>query len=482
MDSVLDITQDDLLELKKLFAETTGKSDDFGETTKVRIADDKMKVWIYLVPPEPGKEYQVADLVDMLNSNGVTTGHIYSRLKAMVKKGVYNREVVVARGQMVEEGVHGYYEYFFDTEGSNGKPKIREDGSVDYTAINNVTNIKKGDKIALYHPAVPGKDGILVDGTVTKAGLVKEMPPLRGVAIKREDNTYYANETGKIELNESTIDIRNIHEISGDVDYNTGRVEFWGDITINGNVGAGAYIRSGRNLIINGVVEAATLFAGGDIILKRGVQGNMQAKVKARGNIMANFLEQCQVECDGNIDANYILNATVTSGQKIKVQGKKGSIIGGVCSGLTGVETEHIGNESEVKTIVHAGYMKDTYDKWIMLRAQEQEVEAQLQEALEQMEDLLKRRRFQGAASTKNLLALNTKQKELFAQLDEVKVDVKNCKDKLDKGRGVKIVTRGTVYRGTVLEIENLARPIYQEISMMQYKCQDGVIVAVPAI
>jgi len=365
IDDEFDLSQEDLDALKSLFESSVGLVDESDEKTRVRVDDDKMTAWIYLVPPKNGESYKVADLVDLLLHNGISYGHIMPRLNAMVKKGVYNRDIVVARGQKIEEGTDGYFEYFFDPEGNNGKPKIREDGSVDYTAVNNVTNIKKGDKIAIYHPAMPGKDGILVDGTVSKTPMVKEQPPLRGMSIVREDNVYFANETGKIVLNDNTIDIRNVHEISGDVDFNTGRVEFWGDITINGNVGAGAYIRCGRNLVINGVVESATIFSAGDITLKRGIQGNMQAMIKCRGNLMSNFIEQCTIEAEGFVDANYILNANVVSGKKVRVQGAKGSVIGGMVTGLLGVEAGDLGNESEVRTIVHAGYSRENYERWM---------------------------------------------------------------------------------------------------------------------
>lgn len=482
MDDIFDLSQEDLDALKSLFESSTGTSSEQDDRTRIRIDEDKMTVWIYLVPPKKGEEYKVGDVVDMLVHNGVSFGHIMPRINALVKKGVYNREVLVARGQKMEEGTDGYYEYFFDTEVNNGKPKIREDGSVDYTAINNVTNIKKGDKIAIYHPAIPGKDGILVDGTVSKTPMVKEKPPLRGRAVIKDENTYYANETGKIELNEGNIDIRNVHEIPGDVDFNTGRVEFWGDITINGNVGAGAYIRCGRNLIINGVVEAATIFSGGDIILKRGIQGNMQANIKCRGNLMSNFLEQCTVEAEGYVDANYILNSNVTSSKKVRVQGSRGSVIGGISSGLLGVEVSDLGNESEVKTIIHAGYSRENYDHWIKLRAEEAEIEVELKDVIAQMEELLKRRRFQGAASTKNLVELNKRQKQLFSRLDDVKGEIEECKSRLDQGRGVKIDALGTVHRGVVLEIENVARPVYQSIYKTQFKSQEGVIVGVPIL
>lgn len=86
------------------------------------------------------------------------------------------------------------------------------------------------------------------------------------------------------------IDIQALHEINGDVTLITGKVEFFGDVVITGGVESGVIIRAGRNIEIKGNVEAVSLFAGGDIILGRGIQGAQRAKIIARGIFMRIFL------------------------------------------------------------------------------------------------------------------------------------------------------------------------------------------------
>ena len=285
-EEILTLTREQMGELRKRFLHGSKVQ----EKSYVRVSDDRMKAWLYLSEPSGDTEkYDVDALLDMLKEDGVTTGYLMPRLVAMSKKGVYQREILVAEGKAVVEGSDGYYEYLFDTENLSGAPKIMEDGSVDYGSVNVLQSVQVGGKLAEYHEAVGGEDGFTVDGMILKSNPVRELQPLRGRSVERRGNLYFAKVAGKVEIKAGNIDIRTVHEVQGDVDLSTGRIEFFGDVVINGNVSTGVLIRAGRNLVIEGTVECAELFAGGDIVLKRGVQGNM------KGPTFGTF---CCIGCD----------------------------------------------------------------------------------------------------------------------------------------------------------------------------------------
>lgn len=475
-EEILTLTKEQLTELRKRFLHGSR----IQEKSYVRVTDDKMEAWMYLAEPleEQGK-YHMGELLDMLHTEGVTTGYLMPRLVAMSKKGVYQREILVARGKEVAEGSDGYYEYFFTPEElAEATPTIREDGSVDYSSMSALQSVKEGDRLARYYPAVAGEDGYKVDGEVLKSAPVKELQPLRGLSIERRGNTYYAKAAGKIEIKNGNIDIRTVHEVSGDVDLSTGKIEFFGDVTIGGSVSAGVIIRAGRNLVIEGTVESAELFAGGDIVLKRGVQGNMKGRVRARGSVYANFIEQCDVTAEVNVEANYILNANVKAGNKVIVKGKKGSIIGGKVSALQGIEAYQLGNPVEVRTIVHAGYEKEIFDRYVHCAEREKELEEKLEDVLERMEELIKRRQFQGEKDAGSLLMLNGKKDKYFKQLDEVREEIDHCQERIEKGKGARINSEGTTYNGVILSIDGCSRQAMGGIQYVTYRCIQGEIVA----
>lgn len=468
------LTWEQLTELKKRFQQT-GRAE---ESTYVRISEDKMEAWLYLEEVFDEKGSTPGRLIDYLEQQGVRKGYLLSRLTAMAKKGIYRREILIAKGKSCTEGKDGYYEYLFDTNPALHAPEIREDGSVDYQSVCRLENVEADDKIAIYHPAVPGENGYLVDGTILEVPPIKELMPLKGTTIVKRDNEYFAKCAGKIEMRDGNIDIRNLHEVHGDVDYNNGRIEFFGDVVISGNVSAGAEIRAGRNLTITGTVESCTLYAGGDITLQRGVQGDMSAKIRAKGSVYANFIEQCDINADEDVVANYIMNATVFAGNKIKVKGKRGNIIGGRAWGLQGVEAQNIGNPAEVTTIVHAGFDNELYKQWNRLISREENVREKLEDVLSMMELIIKHKEEETGIhrSSNSLAELNSKKDEYFQELDQIVVDIEEIKKKIDIGKGAKINVIGSVFKGSVIEVENATRTVTNQIEHTLFRCKDGEI------
>lgn len=472
-EEVLELTRDQLAELKKrFFREMKPK-----EESNVRISDDRMEAWMYLAEPLGDKEeYSKEELIGMLRNAGVAAGYIMPRLVAMAKKGVYQREILVAKGKPAVEGTDGTYEYFFSPDAISKAPVINDDGSVDYSSMSMLQNVKTGDKLAVYHPAVPGQDGFTVDGEILKCELVKELAPIRGMCITREGNTYYANTTGKVEIKDGAIDIKAVHEVSGDVDLSTGKIEFFGDIVISGSVTAGVVIRAGRNLVIEGNVESATLYAGGDIVLKRGVQGNMKGKIRARGSFFSNFIEQCEVRADGNVEANCILNANVYSSNKVIVKGSRGSIIGGYTFGLKGIEAEQLGNDVEVRTVVHAGYEREIYNEWCKCQEEERDIADKLEQILYKMESLIKKKSFVKSGAGQGLIELNAQKDAYYKRLDEVREKRQEYKNRIDAGKGSKIKVVRDTFRGVVLEVESCSRVMKSEVQYATFRCLKGSV------
>lgn len=450
----------------------------------VRITEDKIEAWLYLEEPAEGEEYSKAGLIEYLNQNGVNEGIITSNLAAMAKKRIYKREIKVAEGRPATDGTPGFYDFYFTPGDLSKAPQIREDGSVDYTSMKALQNVHKGDKIALYHPAVQGQDGVLVDGSELKAALAKDLPPLSGRGVSRDEenpNLFLANMDGKIQIIDNKVDIQSVHEVPEDVDMLTGKVEFFGDIVIDGNVSAGVVIRAGRNLTINGTVEGCTLYAGGDIVLKRGVQGNGKASITAKGSVFAEFIEYSEVKAGRDVQANTILNSQISAGQKVILNGKRGAIIGGNVHGLCGVEAQTLSNEVEVKTVVHCGILPQDLKKLGDLRRQETEIKKTLMDIVEEMKEALKLRRSTESSQAQlkaeqNLKLLNTQKDKLFARLDDIKLEKERLTEIYETGKEAAIFIRGKINRGAVICIAGERMPLDKSTSFTRYTLNHGVI------
>lgn len=453
--------------------------DHLARGTYLRVEKDEMSAWLYLMPPEEGQHYTKGDLETFLQHRGVIKGFHSSNLSAIIKKNVYNREILVAQGRLAVDGTDGYFEYLFTPE-EYSAPKIREDGSVDYTNMSGLQNVHKGDKVAVYHYAVQGEDGYTVYGAGLKSKPAKDLPPIRGKGIQREDNEYFAMSDGKIEAKRGKLDIQQVHQIFGDVTMIIGKVEFFGDVIVNGNVESGVTIRAGRNIEVHGTTGCASLFAGGDVILSRGIQGG--GKISARGSVYADFIENTTVEAGGVVQSNTILNAQIYAKDMVVTTGKKGCIIGGYVHGLRGIQAMSVGSDVEVRTILHCGYEPEAYERLVDVRRQETEAKEALADLVETMTDALREKRLQGSstsADTEAKLSEWNKQKDmLFSQLDNISQERETLEKVIEESQGACVKVDGYVYRNVIIGINAEQMVVDKETRFMKYSADKGIIEA----
>lgn len=129
-----------------------------------------------------------------------------------------------------------------------------------------------------------------------------------------------------------------------------------GDVVVKGNVLAGFTVKATGDITVSGIVEGATVIAGGNITFNRGIQGMTRAVVKAGGNIVSKFIESAEnVSAGGSIEADSILHSKVTAKSTIKASGRNGLIIGGDVKAVNMIEAKTIGNAMGTNTSVGVG-------------------------------------------------------------------------------------------------------------------------------
>lgn len=451
------------------------------ESNSVRISEDGLEAWLYLCNKADGSSYSKDEIKKILLDHQVKFGYLESNIAAMAKKGIYKREVKIAVGVPVVPGQNGYYEYFVETEDFSKHPKINADGSVNYQSMYLLQNVKKGQKLALYHEAVEGVKGMTVKGIEIIPQPVKDLLPLRGKGFKNtEDPNYYIAETdGKLSFNNGKMEIRNVHEVSGDVDMITGRIEFFGDIVINGSVAAGVVIRSGKTLTITGTVEAVNITAAGDVVLKRGIQGNEKAKIVTKGNVYADFIEHTTIEAKGSVFANTILNSKVHADGNVTLTGKRGTVIGGYTHGFLGISAASIGSESEVKTILHSGCEESVFLKNLDLQKKEAIVIEEYNDVIEDLKiafEQQKKKNFAGGLENR-IKKLKQQELELKQQLKQYQEEREKVLTNIENGKLSKIQANGNIYRNSVICINNAYFTLEQNNSFMEYKSESGIII-----
>ncbi len=354
---------------------------------QLNISSDGMEAYLRLPVPSLGEPYTEDKILQFLSEKGVCVGIQKEAIKGLLDAGIYERDVRVAVGTKPVDGTDGYYEYEFNSDFSK-KPKIREDGTVDYWSMNLIEVVREGQEIAKYHPAVEAKAGVDVKGRPVTGKHGRELPPLKGKGFERsEDNlTYIAVISGKITKQEDRITILPIYEISGDVDISIGNIDFVGDVVIHGNVCNGVVIKSTGNITIDGVVESAHIYAQKDVILRSGMLGGSKSTIYAKGNLFAKFVEYTEVEVCGNIEADVFMDCEVTCKGYLVMKGKRAKIMGGHIYAAYGIDANDIGNVAEVSTYVAVGVGNKEDAKLAALQKQLKEN----QDTLDKMERALK--------------------------------------------------------------------------------------------
>ena len=336
----------------------------------VRIANGELEAYVELSKPAEGEHYAAEEVLEILRRKNVKFGIDTEIIASITEGDLFEREFCVAKGIPQKDGTDGWFEYKFDYE-LNQKPKLNEDGSVDYRNLHVVELVQEGQEIAVYHEPTLGENGMSVTGKTRIAKRGKMLMPLTGKGFSRsEDGRVYTSMiTGKIEKSGSKIMISPVYEIKGDVDMRTGNIEFHGDVVVHGNVVAGMKIQATGSVTVDGVVEAAEICANKDILIRAGVIGGEKAVIQTKANLIVPFMEFATVEVEGYIQADAILSCDVTRYDPIEMKGKRASIVGGSVFAVGGIEVMNLGNANEARTDIYVGVKREVMQRIIELQS-----------------------------------------------------------------------------------------------------------------
>lgn len=426
----------------------------------ITIAEDGMSAFLMLYPLQDGEpDYTPEEIMGWLQASSVVYGIDERAVAEAVSGKKYGESVCVAHGTRPVEGKDGYFIYNFRRE-PNRKPVEREDGSVDYWAVNLIETVVRGQAIAQYRPAVQGKPGMTVQGAPLLPPKVKDKPPLKGRGFVRtaDNRTYIAAMDGKIEYQDDHIVINPVHEVFGDADMKIGHINFPGAIIIHGNVCAGMAIKAAESITVDGTIEAARLEAGKDIIVRNGVKGGSNAKVTAKGSVMAKYIEYAEVEAGGSIHADAIINCKVYCREKVILTGRHGSITGGRMMAVQGVEAKDIGNEVGQRTVVNVGAELSVLQRSEVLRKKIADVKGNLErieKGIEDFDKLISMRTDLTADDPRRMQLMKIRIRDT-ATLAADQAELDNLNKIIVDSRGAKVMVLGTVFAGTEIGIDNI--------------------------
>lgn len=324
------------------------------EHVGIEVKEEGMYAIARFYPPSSeGNRVSKNEILGDLRIALITHGIQEQVIDDFIANPQYCTDYRIAEATLPVQGNDASIEYHFDIN-VTAKPKLNEDGSVDFHQLGNIKPIQEGDLLATLTPARKGKEGLSVTGAKLLPNKVKpkNLRFGRNITLSEDRCQIFSEVSGHVSLIDDLVMVSNIYEVPANVDASTGDIEYNGTVVVAGNVMTGYKIEATGDIVVNGVVEGATLIAGGNIVLKRGMQGMSRGTLEAEGNITAKFIENGTMKCKGDVQCDAILHSQVDCEGKISVLGRKGLINGGHVRTYGTIEATQLGSTMGTTTVV----------------------------------------------------------------------------------------------------------------------------------
>jgi uncharacterized protein (DUF342 family) len=417
--------------------------DGYAET---RISSDSMKVTADFFPPlGTGRPLDFDMFAAQLKRKNIRYGVEWDAVRETIlfcNKGKTRKTgVLIAQGKLPIDEIPSHYaiDEFLLTEDD---VETADGDEVDHKEKSPFKLVNRGQVLAKKVPGRPGELGYNVFGSslAYKTKSIHEI--LSGDNVRPDKDVYIANCDGLFQFKGSKFWVDELLFIDTDVDYKTGHIDFPGDILIKGTVKDGFTINGGKSIVCQSTLDASAVTCQGDLFVQNGIIGKKEGIVKVGGKIRAKFIENCRVESRGSVEVKKsIVQSNLSTLDKVSL-GDRGSIIGGVIYAQMGVEAKQIGNPSALRTEIFCGVDFNVQTKLEWVKAKNLEL------AFKQKE--IQNRLGRSAEKNEQLAAMTQTLKAAINKLNEA---AKTLLFHLDKNEEAKIVVRGVVYPGTIIDI-----------------------------
>lgn len=449
------------------------------EYLSIAISADSMEaVGVFFPPSSKGKLMTKEEILSDLQLAGVKHGIQERIIDAYLAGRQFCTRVPLARGTRVREGKSAQITYHFNTN-INTKPKLNEDGSVDFHHLDTISHVNAGDILAELKVADLGEDGLDVRGSVVhpKKVVNKSLRHGKNIHLSEDGTIMYSDVSGHVSIANDQVFVSDTYEVPADVSVASGDINYDGNVEVKGNVRTGFSVKAKGNIIVNGVVEGAVLEAGGQIILKRGMQGMGKGVLKAGGSIVSRFLESCEARTEGSVTAEAIMHSKIVAKEDITVTGKKGMITGGELHTRGNISARTLGSAMGTMTLLESSIGEEIMGEYRSINKELDEMEEEIEKTLQSLM-LFKKKIQLGETVTPELKQKLGAAKQHYEELvsTKKKKEERNIelKMEIESYQGGRIKYSDTAYPGVKVTIGNLLYVVKEELTRGQFVKADG--------
>lgn len=450
------------------------------ETVVVTISPDRMKASGRFYPAAGGNQLNRESIISEMVKAGVKYGVAEDNIAAFLEKRIYDEDIILAVATKQIEGTDAEITYHFNTD-LTLKPKMNEDGSVDFHNLDVISSVSAGALLAELKPAVMGKPGIDVCGNLLRPVKVRQkvLRPSQNIRISEDGLQAYSQVSGHATVVDDRIFVSDVYDVPANVDTSTGDIVYEGNVHVRGNVMAGYSVHAKGNIIVEGVVEGAQLVAGGNIILKRGVQGMERAVLKAEGNIISRFIESATAEAGGYVSADAIMHSNVSAKGEITVDGKKGYLTGGTIRSGSLIAARNIGSAMGTATNLEVGIEPEIIEEYHSLNEELEKNKEEQERNLPILMSFAKRIKLGEKLAADKMLQFkeaSTTRENLMKREAEIVERSQQLKEQIDNYTSGKVKVQGVIYPGTKIMISGATYYVKQEATYCSFSKEQGEV------
>lgn len=327
--------------------------------TVLAVSDDGMRAYMKVIPGGNFSGLTRDGVVAIIAAAGVVHGLIEPGILLFVGtqngsspfKGFFQ----VAAGVPMRRGENGSVEFHVQPTSMDARYDENDAGAIDYKQLNLIENCFAGQRVASILPPGPGRPGrnVFDDEIPPMPGEPVKVQAGPGIILSSNGRDFTSEIEGRLVFEDNILSVSPVLEISRDIDYSVGNVDFVGKVTVHGSLLDGFYINAKRGVELNGDMGAGHITSEGDVVIKGGIKGKNAAIITCR-SLTARYIDDASVEASGDVTAaKEIMNSSVKALGRVSVAG--GAIIGGEVCGFQGVEADTLGSDMGVATWVMAG-------------------------------------------------------------------------------------------------------------------------------
>jgi uncharacterized protein (DUF342 family) len=339
----------------------------------ISVAPDKMEAYLVVRNIFPGEEVTLDKLVEAIKEAKIIYGIDYDALRLFCESPTENVPLIFAHGDKPKDGEDG--RIVFEVREKKAT-EVYSSNKIDFREfpVQKRIIVKKGQKIAAIYPPTDGVPGKNVYGEIVPARRGNEAKVIlaKNVALGDDGHSIISTTDGilKVDVEKNVIEVSEYLEIDGDVDYETGNIDFPGIVLIKGDVKPGFVVRAKGDIEIVGVLEAAAAISLEGNVKVSGAKGKDKGFIKAKRDVHVKYAESITIEAENLFFEHSLLNCTVRVTKSIVGTGRNSSIVAGEYIAANLIEADEIGSDIGTKTYLEVGVNPYLREEIKLLRAQ----------------------------------------------------------------------------------------------------------------